>query len=251
MGIEMSYPNDNHLVTANSFSAEEDVIDLREVYFALKKRFWVILATGLFFACAAAAVTIFLMTPLYQSTASVLVLSKETTLTSIADLQLGTQLTNDYEVLITSTSVLEQVIVNLGLDVETEELRSSVTVKNPQDTRILDITVENPDPIMAKRIADEVAAVSASYVGDKMEVIPPKIIENAKIPTVQSSPSLRRNVMIAFLAGLMLAGGVVVLLSYMDDTIKNEDDLARYLGISLLASVPDRKDYINTKGKRK
>ena len=232
---------------------EEVTIDLREIYYAIKKRLLLIIAIGLLFGVIAAAITMFLMTPTYTSTASMLVISKETTLTSIADLQLGTQLTKDYRVLITTTSVLEEVIENLGIDATPESLRNTLTVNNPSDTRILEISARNPDPEMAKKIVDEVANVSALYIADKMEVIPPKIIEVGKIPIVQTSPSVRRNVMIGVLLGLVLSGGLVAAMSIMDDTIKTEEDISRYLELSLLASIPDRKDYVysNKKGKKK
>ena len=247
--MENNKVNNTSLMTVQS--DEEVTIDLREVFFALKKRALLIIAVGLLCGCIALAATIFLMTPIYTSTASVLVLSKETTLTSIADLQLGNQLANDYEILISSTTVLEGVIKNLGLDTTPENLRRNVTVNNPQDTRILELTVKNSDPQMAKLIVDELAAVASAYVADKMEVIPPKIIENGKIATVQTSPSVKKNVAIGVLLGLLLSGGLVVVLSVMDDTIKSEDDMMKYLGISMLASIPDRKDFINTKAGRK
>ena len=232
---------------------EEETIDLREIFYAIKKRLLLIIAIGLLFGVIAAAITMFLMTPTYTSTSSMLVISKETTLTSIADLQLGTQLTKDYRVLITTTSVLEEVIDNLGIDATPESLRRSLTVNNPSDTRILEISARNSDPEMAKKIVDNVANVGALYIADKMEVIPPKIIEVGKIPTVQTSPSVKRNVMIGVLLGLVLSGGIVAAMSIMDDTIKTEEDITRYLELSLLASIPDRKDYIysNKKGKKK
>jgi len=230
---------------------DEITIDLREVFFALKKRLLLIIAACILGAVIAGAVTMFLMTPIYQSTASVLVLSKETTLTSIADLQLGSQLTNDYKVLIRSTSVLEEVIDDLNLDTTAEQLRESITVNNPDGTRLLDISVRNSDPEMARDIVNDVASVSSAFIGDKMEVVPPKIIEYGKLPTRQSSPSMKKNVVIGGLIGLLLVAGLVILFTVMDDTIKSEDDMQNYLGISMLASIPDRKDYINTEKKKK
>lgn len=232
-------------------SSEEVEIDLRELFFAVKRKIFLILAVGLVCGCIGGLVTNFLITPQYISTASVLVLSKETTLTSIADLQLGTQLTNDYKVLISSTSVLEQVIDNLGLDVKTEELRSTITVENPTDTRILEISVQNPDPVMAKEIVDEVAEVSSEYIGDKMEVVPPKVIEAGKIPTNRTSPSVAKNAMLGLMAGIIACMAIVAVYAVMDDSIKSEDDMVKYLGISVLASVPDRKDFISDKQKKK
>lgn len=229
---------------------DNDVIDLREVYFALKKRILLILTAGLIGSCLYGAYTAFFMEPLYTSTSSILVLSKETTLTSIADLQLGTQLAADYQVLIKSTSVMDDVIEDLNLKVNADQLRGSISIINPVDTRILEVSVTNTDGVLAKKIADKVVEVASTYIGDKMEVIPPKVIEKGKLPTVQTSPSMSKNVMKGFLIGIALCAGIVCILTIVDDSIKSEDDMEKYLGIPVLASVPDRKDYINQKKKR-
>lgn len=85
-----------------------------------------------------------------------------------------------------------------------------------------------------------------------MEVIPPKIIEDGEIPTVQTSPSMSKNTLFGLLVGLVLSAGIVVAITVMNDSIKTEDDIQKYLGISTLAVVPDRKDYIGKKkGKKK
>ena len=199
--------------------------------------------------CGAGAYTQFMMTPIYSSTSSMLVLSKETTLTSLADLQLGASLTSDYTVLITSTPVLEQVIENLKLDMTAEDLRKTISINNPTDTRILEITVNNS--ALAKEIVDEVANVSSSFIGDKMEVVPPKIIEVGKIATIRTSPSVKKNAEIGFLLGFVACAAIVVVLTIMDDTIKTEEDIEKYLGISVLAKVPDRKDFANKKSNKR
>ena len=230
---------------------DEVEIDLLEIFYALKKKILLVLMVALAGGCIAAAYTQFLMTPIYSSTSSILVLSKETTLTSLADLQLGASLTSDYTVLITSTPVMEQVISDLDLDMTAEQLKESVSINNPTDTRILEITVNNTDSKMAKKIVDEIANVASNYIGDKMEVIPPKIIEIGKIPAVQSSPSMKKNVVMGFILGVVAAAAIVVVITIMDDTLKSEDDIAKYLGISVLAVVPDRKDYVHYKGKKR
>ena len=208
---------------------DEVEIDLLEIFNVLKSKFLILLTAGLLVGCLCGLFTKFVMTPVYTSTSSILVLSKETTLTSLADIQLGTSLTSDYTVLIKCTPVLEQVIKNLDLE----------------------ISVQNTDPEQAKKIVDEIANVASNYIGDKMEVIPPKIIEIGKIPAVQSSPSMKKNVMMGFILGIVAAAAIVVVVTIMDDTLKSEDDIAKYLGVSVLAVVPDRKDYVNYKGKKR
>lgn len=230
---------------------DEMEIDLREVFFALKKRALIILAALVAGALIAGVYTKLLVTPMYSSTATMLVLSKDTTLTSIADLQLGTQLTNDYSVLLTSRPVLEEVIDNLGLDMGYGSLKGAITLNNPSNTRILEITVQNSDPELARDMVNELAHTASDYIGDKMEVIPPKVIEEGEVSTSQISPNTKKNIMLGALAGAVLAAGVVVLMSVLDDSIRSEDDIENFLGMPTLASVPDRKDYISGKTKKK
>ena len=229
----------------------EDEIDLRELFYALKKRIFMILAVGLLCGCLSCVYTKFFMTPVYTSTASMLVLTKETTLSSLADLQMGSQLTKDYTVLTTSREVLQKVVENQELDISYKQLKSCITLDNPADTRILNVSVTYPNAEKAKAIVDELASVASAYIGDKMEVIPPKIIEEGEIPTVQTSPSMSKNTMLGLLAGLVLSAGIVVVITVMNDSMKTEDDIQKYLGISTLSVVPDRKDYIGKKKKGK
>lgn len=228
-----------------SHDDDEIEIDLRELFFALKKRILILLAALTAGAILAGAYTTLLVTPLYSATSTMLVLTKETTLSSLADLQIGSQLTQDYSMLITSRTVLQEVIDNLGLDMNYKALESNVSINNPQDTRILEITVTNTEPEMTKKIVDELSKVSSEFIGDQMEVVPPKIVEEGEVPEYQISPSLKKNVMLGAAAGFVLAAGVIILITLMDDTIKSENDIERYLGIPNLATVPDRRDYIS------
>ena len=225
-------------------------IDLLELFYALKKQIlWIILA-AIVGGTLAFAGTKLLMTPMYESTTTMLVLTKETTLSSLADLQMGTQLTNDYEILTVSRQVLERVIDDLNLDMEYEDLKDSVQIGNPSDSRIMEITVTYPSPKMAKEIVDDIAAVTSEFIGDKMEGVPPKIIDEGEVPDHKSSPSTMKNTALGILLGIVISCGVVTLYTVMDDTLKSEEDIEKYLGIPTLASVPDRKDYITGKKKK-
>ena len=226
----------------------KDQIDLLELFYALKKRILVIIVAALAGALIALAYTKLLVTPLYSATATMLVLSNETTSTSLSDLQLGSQLTTDYSRLITSHSVLQQVIENLGLDMSPNSLESSISTNNPSGTRIMEITVTNPDAKLAQELATEVGKISAEFIGEQMEISPPKIIEEAELPTAPVSPNVNRNVMVGAMAGIVIVAGVICLMVIMDDTIKSEDDIVQYLGVPALASIPDRRDFISGTG---
>ena len=221
---------------------EDDMeIDLLELLFEFKKRAWVIILAAVLGCLGAGAYSRLILTPVYTSTAMVYVLSKETTLTSLADLQIGSQLTKDYKIIVTSRRVLNQVIEEMELDLTYKDLVEKVTIDNPQDTRILSISVEDPDPSMAKLIADKIATTSSDYIGDIMEMVPPKLIEEGEIPILRSSPSNVKNVLIGSLLGAVLVCGAITVNVVMNDTIRTEEDVAKYLGLSVLASVPERE----------
>lgn len=235
---------------------EPEPIDLLEIFCALKKKALLLFLVALLGGVISGMYTKFFVTPLYSSTSTILVLSKDTTLTSLADLQLGTQLASDYSVLIKSRPVLDQVILDLDLDMSWESLKSSISINNPASTRLLEVTVKHPNPEMAKRIVDEVASVASDYIGEQMEVIPPKIIEEGVLNTSPVSPNVKGNILKGILVGFVLVAGIITVRTIMDDTIKSEEDIEKYLGIPMFAKIPDRKDYISgsrkgRKGRRK
>ena len=224
-------------------------IDLLELLFAFRRRIlWIVLAAILGGGISFAGTRV-LMTPMYESTTTMLVLTSETTLSSLSELQLGTQLTNDYEILTKSRAVLETVIENLNLNLGYEQLNNMVSISNPEDSRIMEITLTYPDPEEAKAIVDEIASVTSEFIGDQMEGIPPKIIDQGEVPSGPSSPSVSRNTLLGTLLGIVVSCGIITVITVMDDTIRTEEDIEYCLGIPTLASVPDRKDYIGGKKK--
>lgn len=224
-----------------AFVDDEIEIDLMQLFMALKKKLWIILLAAVVFGGGAGAFSKFVIIPQYTSTAMVYILSKETTLTSLADLQIGSQLTQDYKIIVTSRPVLEEVIQDFALGMSYEKLKGKITINNPSNTRIMSITVQDADPVRAKTLATAVAKTSAEYIGDIMEMVPPKLIEEGVIPVGKSSPSNGRNALLGAIAGIVLVCGLIVLQVILNDTIQNEDDVERYLGLSVLASVPERE----------
>ena len=216
---------------------DEIEIDLRELFLALKKKIVWILLTTIVFAGAAGLITKFAMTPVYSSSAQLYVMSKSG-ISQLTDLTMGTQLTQDYMVIVKTRPVLEQVINDLKLDMDYKELSEKITVENPTDTRIMQITVSDNDPELAKNITQDLAEVTSKTVAEKMDVKSPTIIENAYKSEQPDSPSLKKNVAIGAILGFILMAAAIVIQYLMNDTILKEDDIEKYLGINTLAQLP-------------
>ena len=229
------------LNTANRPMENEEIeIDLLQLWNAVRHRIWLVLLAGFIVADIAFAITKFLITPMYSSSATMLVVTKETTLSSLADLQLGSQLTNDYEILISSRPVLQEAIEELGLEISYKRLRSMITISNPNDSRMLIISTLQADPELAKNVVDTVAEISSEYIAEKMEVTAPKIIEEGEVPIFQSSPNLLRNTAIGGMLGILAAVFLICVAVILNDSIQTEDDIERYLQLPVLAVVPDK-----------
>lgn len=229
---------DNKTINMNDDEVE---IDLLQLFRALKKRILWIVGAGAIMGGAFGLFSKFAITPQYTSTSMVYILSKETTLTSLADLQIGSQLTQDYKIIVTSRPVISEVIDKLKLDISYENMVSKITINNPNDTRILSITAQDPDPVMAKDIADSVAKTSSEYIGDIMEMVPPKVIEEGTVSDKKASPSNGKNAMIGAMLGIVLVCGLTVVEELLNDTIQTEEDVEKYMGLTVLASVPLRE----------
>jgi len=64
------------------------------------------------------------------------------------------------------------------------------------------------------------------------------IIDHAQVPRGRFAPSLRRNLAIGLLIGLLLGVGAALLIEFLDDTLKTPEDLETHLGIGVLGIVP-------------
>ena len=222
------------------FENEEITIDLTELFMTLWSKIHLIILAGVLMAFVTFIGTNLLITPMYTSTTSMYVLTRsgDNSAVTYNDLQTGTQLTQDYMELVKSRPVLEQVIAVLNLDMTTAELEESITTENTANTRILTVNVQNEDPKTAKEIADALRESVSIKITEIMEADAVNTIEEANLPSSPSSPNVTRNIAIGAMLGILIAGGIIVLIYILDDTIKTPDDVEHYLGLNVLTSIP-------------
>ncbi|MGQ7373112.1 Wzz/FepE/Etk N-terminal domain-containing protein [Streptococcus suis] len=215
-----------------------------DVLFLLKtiwrKKFFIVLLATLG-ASLAFVFSAFLVTPKYDSTTRIYVVSQNVEagagLTN-QELQAGSYLVKDYKEIILSQDVLRQVADELSLN---EELASKVSVSIPVDTRIVSISVRDEDPNEAARIANSLRVVAAKKIIDVTKVSDVTTLEEAIPATEPSTPNTKRNIVLGFLAGGVLATALVLILEVLDDRIKRPQDIEEVMGLPLLGVVPDLK----------
>lgn len=241
---------------ATEYKQEDEIeIDLKELILEILGHWQMIVLSTLLVAVIAFVISKFVITPQYQSTSQLYVLSKSTSITSLSDLQLSTNLTNDYVVVIKGRPVLEQVIANLGLSETYGSLSSKVSVSIYSDSRIIAITVTDPSASRAKEIADEIADVSSSYISEKMDQDRPNILQYGYADGGQVSPNTKKNTVLGGLIGAIFAIVIVVISYLLNDAIMMVEEVEHKLGLHVLGVLPydqgEDTEHHKKSGKRK
>lgn len=219
-------------------------IDLHDMLLLIWKYFVLIIQIGL---CTGAVVFLFVsfcMPKTYISTAELYILHQQSDRDTVtaSDLQTGTYLTNDYKELIVSVPVLEKVIAQLNLTQNPAQLEKKITVDSPDNTRIIQISVENSDPYQAQLIAYVLCDAASEMISQVMDIESVKIVQEASYPDAKSTPNRLKLSSIGCIIGILLA--VLVLTAYfvLDDTIKTTDDIEETLDLFVLGSIPEMKN---------
>lgn len=236
----------------NTQTLESDEIDLVELFFLLLRRLPLIL-----FCTIAMSLVFYLryqyfVTPQYVSSTKLYVLpksarSEDSTLTQ-QDLQVGSMITKDYEQLVKTRELAQKVIAELDLRnsngsyVSSDQMLSSISVSSTDNSRVVMISVKNPDPYMAHDITDAVSNAAAEHIQAVTNSESVNIVDRASMPTSPSLPRVKRKTLIGAMIGLMLAVLGVVIAHLADNTIKSGDDIEKYLHVSLLGSIPISKE---------
>ena len=217
---------------------DEQEIDLLEVFYVLWHKAWVLVLALIIGVVATGAGTIFLITPQYESTSIIYILSKTTSITSLADLQIGSSLAADFQIIATTREVVDVVRNDLGIEEPYESFVKTIEVTNPTNSHMLQITVTNPDPGLAAQVANALAEQLKLQIADVMSTDTPSTVQRAVVPEKPSSPNLLINCLVGGLVFFAIAAGIILMNHFMDDTIKNEDDVDRYLNLNTLAAIP-------------
>ena len=221
---------------------DEIEVDLKELFFVFWGKLWIILLSGIVLGIAAYFYTSVMITPQYASDGTVYILTRSNSNQQVTtgDLNMSAQLTSDFEELIISHTVLDEVIEQIDYEGLTfGSLKNKITVTNRTDTRILQITVTDPDPLMAKAIVDKVIEISSEKIKSIMDIEAVNLVDEGTLNSTPVSPSYKKNALIGVLIGIVITSAIVIVMYLLDDKIHTGEDIEKYLGLSVLGVIPE------------
>ena len=218
-------------------------IDLWDLMRFLKKKLAVILAVTLCCAAVGWGISAMVLKPQYTASTRVYVLNRSNENSIVySDIQISTYVSYDFEVLITGPNVTREVISRLGLDMTDAQVAGRIDVLPLEGTRVLQIDFTHEDPKMAAQIANCVRDVAAEQIRGFVDADAVKTVYEADVPRHPSSPNVGRNTLLAALLGAFAVVAAYAVVFILDDTIRTEEDVERYLGLSVLGLIPESQE---------
>ena len=217
-------------------------IDVFQLVKVIWKRKFLIILTAIIAGLAAFAYSSFVIKPQYTSTTRIYVVNRNQAdkpgLTN-QDLQAGAYLVKDYREIILSQDVLDKVVKDQSLTIDARTLGKKISVTVPAETRIVTISVRDGNPEEASRIANALREVAAQKIISVTRVSDVTTLEEARPATSPSSPNIRRNTMMATIAGVGFVTVIVLLVELLDDRVKRPEDIEEVMHLSLLGVIPN------------
>ncbi len=223
---------------------QEREIDLLEVWQIILKRKWTIIYITLFSVIIAAMVSFFFIKPVYQAKVSVIIGKEaakvfyEDRYTS-SDITMYQNLVKTYSEIAKSNSVLKKTQEGIK-EYSTNDISNLITVTPKTNTQILELIVKGDTPSITANVAKELVK---NFILESRRVLPAgdiEILDEPETPSAPISPNRKRNVSIAFFLGLMVSTGLVILLEFIDQTVRTEEDIKDCLDMPILISIPKR-----------
>lgn len=218
-------------------------MDIKDFFSIFFKRIWVIIVIPLTAVAISSYLSFFALDNVYESDTTLYVINKKVDIhgpIAYNDLMVGQQLVNDYRELLKSRTVTGSTIEKLRLTEELTpaQLADKINIGTKNDTRVIQIKVKDKNPERSSDIANTLGEVFIKKAVEIMKVENVNIIDRAEIPQKRSSPRPLINILIAFMAGLILSMGIAFLAEYLDDNIKTSEDVEKYLDLTVVAIIP-------------
>lgn len=216
-------------------------MELKDCIHIIKKRIWLIIATTILVSAATALFSIFIMNRVYVAKATLIIghapqIQDEKV--GYDDILMYQKLLKTYMELAKSRLVGKEALDISGYGINYEAFKKNLIVTPMNDTQILEISLSDGDPNRAADLANTISHVFVEKVHELMDAGSVKIMDEALPPVEPERPKPILYTIIAGLIGLIFSTGLAFMMEYMDNTIKCEDDITRYLSLPILASLP-------------
>lgn len=228
----------------------ESNIKFSDLVYLFMSRLWVLILVAVIVSGSIFTYKYVTYEPLYKSTGSIYILRQGED-SSGADynqnFSLALSVVSDCTKLLTSRTVLNEVIEKNALPYAYNELSNMITITNPSNTRYLEISVLSESPEQSKIIVDSICEIGKGQIVSVMGFNQVNIVDEGTLPTDPANTKYSYAFILGGLAAFILTYIVFMLFFIFDDRISDPDALEKYLDVSVFALIPNMyKDKLST-----
>ncbi|MBR2421180.1 MAG: hypothetical protein IKB09_02370, partial [Oscillospiraceae bacterium] len=224
---------------------DEVEIDIGRIVCAILDRAWQVILVSVLCAAILLGYTYYFVTPQYKSSAMFYVNNstyaggESSQSINSNDLVTSRGLVDSYLVILKTRETLNEVIDYAGVDLTYDQISAMISAAAVNETEVIRVTVTNPDPLEAEKIANAIADILPGQISSIIDGTSAKVVDYAVAPAAPSSPSYVKNTLLGFLIGFVLSAGIIVLKEIFDTTIRSEEDIEQLCAYPILSQVPD------------
>jgi capsular polysaccharide biosynthesis protein len=220
--------------------ARYNIIDLIREVMAKKRKIGLAAVIG---AVILLMINFYIIPPYYASTAKLYIVNKkESTDSKEVSLGLRTMLSRDYIEFVSNNNILEKVIKELQLDMDSERLKSSITTNIPKDTRLIEIRVVSQDSELSMNIVNKLVTISAEEFTKVTSIAKFNILEYGSPPLGSEKPNVLRIILLGSCYGSLMSILLIIRCNKKNERIITADDAEYWLGLSTLGEIPLEKE---------
>lgn len=214
-------------------------IDISEVLLYFKSKVALIIGITLLIVILGNLYAMFLRVPVYKSSSTIVIASNDTNSANMqVDITVNQKLVGTYKEIVTSRSVVEQVIKDLDLKYSYEELSSNILVEAVQNTEVLKISVLDKNAELAPKITSMLSEVFKEEVMEIYNLKNVKVLDSASTPTGADNVNFVKDEIIYFGLGMIASFMLVFIMFYFDKNIRSVEQVESRVGLPILGTIP-------------
>ena len=215
-------------------------IDIREVLDFYKSKILIIILAVIVCLIGGNLYSKFIKIPKYESSTKIVLVSSNKKEVTKADISLNQDLVSEYTVVVKSDTTLQTVLNNLNLNEKYSvgDLSKMVSVSSVENTGVINIKVTSESAEEASSLVNNLSEVFSKIVNEIYSLDNVYILDKGTINKNAINDNFVKENIIYFLAGFVLSVGVLFVVFYFDDSIKNSEEIEKRFNVVVIGNVP-------------
>ncbi|MBR2716009.1 MAG: hypothetical protein IKB73_07395 [Ruminococcus sp.] len=221
----------------------DNSVKFTDLMYLFVSKLWVMILVAVIVGGSVFAFKYVTYQPMYKSTGSIYILRQGNEKLDDADynsdFSLALSVVSDCTKLLTSRTVLNEVIEKNSLPYTYGDLCTMITIENPVNTRYLEISVVSESAEEAKLVVDSICEIGKDQIVNLMGFNQVNIVDEGTLPKTPCNSKFSFTIVLYSLVAFILTYILFVLMYIFDDKISDPDTLEKNLGLSVLALIPN------------